>query len=289
MDKIIKITPRQAAFIQNEAQKELNLVNKTVAPILEFENLSRCRHMNYGNPPQKVYKYLTISAVEQCVKNGNIRFSQPSMWNDGFEKRFYPDSCDFSKIITPEEQHVLTPRLFACCFTQNITSEAAWKIYSYNDNNVCVQLTINVEKFRLKLEDYAEKNNCKVYEGPMIYDYSDSEIRKLHLKEYHRHDILFGKFQLDNYLNLLRIKRSAFYYENEYRFFVVPQNQMDVAENYMYIPIDWNNVIDEIKIEAKNSKETKITFKNFLFTNGINIQPYEFDLNKMDEKVVIEK
>ena len=123
----------------------------------------------------------------------------------------------------------------------------------------------------------------------MIYNYSDEEIINLHKKEANRHNILFDNFKLDNYLNLLRIKRNAFYYENEYRFFMVPQNQTKVADQYLGVPIAWDKVVDEIKIETINDEQSKNTFKDFLSANGITIQLSEFDLNKMDDTVVIEK
>ena len=87
--------------------------------------------------------------------------------------------------MSEEGKTVLTPKLYACCSTQNVTSEAAWKIYSYNDcndekqNNVCAQITIIVLQFRLMLEKYACYNNCLVYVGPMIYNYSDNEIKNI--------------------------------------------------------------------------------------------------------------
>ena len=163
MRRTIRITTEQAAYIQREAQKEMDLVSKTVAPILEFDGFPRCSHMNYGNPPEKLYKYLSVDSAEHSIENRTIRFSQPSVWNDGFERRFYSESCEYSNILTNEERCIYTPRLFACCFTQNITSEAAWKVYSYDNDKVCVQFTINVDKFRMMLEEYAERNNFQVY------------------------------------------------------------------------------------------------------------------------------
>lgn len=289
MKKTINITPEQAASILQEAQNERDMVAKTVAPILEYDDLPRCSHMNYGNPPKKIYKYLSIDSAKLCIEKGNIRFSQPSAWKDGFERRFYSGNCDYSRIVSTNDQQIYTPRLYACCFTQNITSEAAWKVYSYDNDTVCVQFTINVDKFRVMLSEIAERNNCMVYEGPMIYNYSDDEIVNLHKKDTNRHDILFNNFKLDNYLNLLRIKRKAFDYENEYRFFIIPQNQATVTDQYLYVPVAWDKVVEEIKIEENNNEQTKDSFKNFLKTNAINIELQEFDLNKMDEKIVIEK
>ena len=287
--RIFNITKQQAANMHKELKIGLDVLNKTVAPIVNVNGFRWCNHMNYDEPPQKIYKYLSIEIAHKCIEEGNIRFSQPSMWNDGYEKRFYPSNCDYSNIITERNKNIFTPQLYACCFTQNMTSEAAWKIYSYNDTNACVQFSINVDKLRLKLDSYATNNNCMIYEGPMIYNYSDEEIATLHKKNANLHKILFYDFKLDNYLSLLRIKRNAFYYENEYRFFVVPQNQENVNGDYLYIPICWKDIVDEIKIESKNSKFIKDCFQNFLKSKGFDITLQEFDLYNMENNIVVEK
>lgn len=293
MRKIIKISPTQARRLFEEYLKQLDLLQKTVAPIMDFKGLNRCKSLSYNKPPQKMYRYFEFEAAKSCIKNNTIRFSQPSTWNDGFEKRFYSTYCDYSNILTKEEQQVETPQLYACCFTQNKTSEAAWKVYSYNDNQseekICIQFTIDVNVFRRMLEEYANANNCMVYEGPMIYFYSDEEINTIHQRGARRHDILFENFKLDNYLNLLRIKRQAFYYEGEYRFFVIPQEKNNVMEDYLYIPINWDKVIAEIKIESKVDDSIKKGLKSFLKTNNISANLQDFNLNKMEERIVIEK
>ena len=130
---VFKITRQQVVKIQEIYNIGLDLLKKTVAPIININGLSRCKHMNYEDPPQKIYKYLSIEIAHECIEEGNIRFSQPSMWNDGYEKRFYISNCDYSNIITEKDKSIRVPKLYACCFTQNKTSEAAWKIYSYND------------------------------------------------------------------------------------------------------------------------------------------------------------
>lgn len=288
MNKIIKITRRQADAVEKELRKSEDLLHKAITPISDLEGFVRCKHMNFGNPPERVYKYLPLDSAMLCLENGNIRFSQPSSWRDEYEGRFYSGKNDYSKILSEEAKSVLSPKLYACCSTQNVTSESAWKVYSYNDcnngkqNNVCVQITIDVLQFRLMLEKYACDNNCMVYEGPMIYNYSDNEIMNIDNVDSKYYNLFFSNFKLDNYLSLLRIKRAAFYYENEYRFFVIPQNQDTVKEDHLDVPINWEGVIKEIKIESRNEDKIKRDFMVFLNNHGVTTPLQEFDLYKMD-------
>ncbi len=293
MNRIVKLTPQQAYAIYRGAKKELDLVSKSIARISNIPGFIKCKHLNIENTPYTLFKYLSLKNVKQCLNDGNILFSQPYKWDDKFEIRFYSANCDYSNILSKNDQIIATPRLFACCFTQNITSEAAWKVYSHNacqiDEKICVQLTLNVEKFRADLENYAIANDCTIYEGPMIYNYSDEEIINLHRKNAYHHNLLFKNFKLENYLCLLRIKRQAFYHENEYRFFVIPNYQKSINKDSILIPINWKNVIEDINIESRTSELVFEELCPILKAKNIIIQPKPFDLNKMKGNITIEK
>lgn len=283
----VKVTDQQAALVEQDSKKTISLIHKSIAPIMDCNGFDYCKHLNYGNPPQVIYKYLSWDIAKLCIENRNIRFSQPSKWNDQYEKRFYPTNCDYSNIVEKGLLQSITPKLYACCFTKNMTSEAAWKTYSYNNKMGCIQFTIDVAKLRPFLEVYAKKNNCLVYEATMKYDYSDNDISHLHEKNSKNFSSLFGDFELKNYLNLLRIKRKAFEYENEYRFFVVPQNQNSVTDEYIYVPIDWMDIVREISVESNAKEETKADVRKFIDSIGFKIQLNEFDLYRMEENIIV--
>ena len=46
-----------------------------------------------GKPYNKpLYKYMDMGAAIKCIKDGSLRFVEPSCWKDQFEKLFYINS-----------------------------------------------------------------------------------------------------------------------------------------------------------------------------------------------------
>ena len=66
MNKIVKITRQQADAVEKELRKSEDLLHKTITPISDLEGFVRCKHMNLGNPPEQVYKYLTLDSAKPC-------------------------------------------------------------------------------------------------------------------------------------------------------------------------------------------------------------------------------
>jgi len=131
------------------------------------------------------YKYFPIETAVKCLKNGTIAFVEPSRWNDAYESLYY--EADYSEISPNYMDH---PRVFASCATNQKYDEPAWRIYSGEDN-ICVQFEL--DRFQLR---YA-----------------------LLKAEFITHK---GKpFCVDNYLNLLLLKRNDFKHEQETRFFII--------------------------------------------------------------------
>ena len=84
-----------------------------------------------------VYKYMDMNTAIKCLEEGKftLRFSEPTVWNDNYEKRFY--KADYKQFIdTTKGDEEIPSIVYACCFTRNKTSEAAWKTYSYDKVSV---------------------------------------------------------------------------------------------------------------------------------------------------------
>lgn len=180
-----------------------------------------------------MYKYINMEVALSSIRSGKIkiRFQHPSKWKDKYETLFY--NADYSKITNDK---LLTPKLYACCFTLKKVCEAAWSMYAKNSGigKNCVQFKISRSKFRDELVKFANANGFKVYEGLVDYrkqyeidnlyhkssEY-DNNMKIKHLKRLHE-ELFCGDFKIDNYLSLLLLKRDSFSYEKEYRFFLVP-------------------------------------------------------------------
>lgn len=232
-----------------------------------YERLSSIKYMKPFCKCKSIYKYMDMETALVCLSKKTIRFVEPTEWPDKFEGRFY--KADFSKVCKDQS---MTPKLYACCFTLSKTSEAAWKTYSYDKTGLgcrCVQFKLNLKKFREIIDSYAKRNDCIVYESKMNYKLSEEQISSLHHKSSVIHDDFFHDFCISSYFNLLSIKRNAFYYENELRYFLVPQ-KTDVNQK-VDVSIEWSNVIEEIMIDKKTTAIEEQILRLYCEKYGIKI------------------
>lgn len=253
-----------------------------IKPIIPFTHFEFCFHIGDIDKKHFIYKYMDMEAAIQCLKNGCIRFVEPTVWPDNYESRFY--TADYNKIIETGKRQIVTPRLYACCFTMNKTSEAAWKIYSSRKSGLasrCVQFRLHKTAFRKELENYAKNKHCRIYEGYMNYSLSDKEIMDLHNPNNINYNTVFlNNFCLDNYLSLLLLKRQAFYYENEYRFFIIPEHY---NKDEIYPKVNWKTIIDKIFVTDCSEIEMEIFYK-YLSRQGIAVKIEKFNLMAEDTK-----
>lgn len=257
----------------------------------EFRNIQHDKKIQYYQisdsfPFEKdmayFYKYLDLESALLSLKNGNIRFVEPTRWEDKFEGRFY--NAKFHKVSKDTQD---TPFLYACCMSVKPHNEAAWKVYSYGKVGIgahCVQIKINRNKFRKELiKSNTLTINSSIFEGLVTYT-SETIISGIHKDKYKtkkgviksntNYDRFFSSFNCLNYLNLLLLKRDYFKHENEIRFFVVPEvapqpkgkryrvNGSDVYGLALDIKIDWANVIEEIRIDSKCTELEYNIFKD---------------------------
>ncbi len=241
-----------------------------------------------------VYKYMDLETAIICLSSGTIRFSEPTLWPDKYEGRFY--TADYTNVCTDKS---CTPKLYACCFTCNKTSEAAWSIYSRGKTGIgnrCVQFQIDIAQLRKALNAYCKEQKATLYEARIDYRISEEIINGIHRSSSPYYQIFFKNFTLNSYLSLLSIKRSAFYDENELRYFIVPNDQN--LHQKLDISLSWKELIKAIYIDDKMSDIEKKILRSYcqeagltivkLSENGVHIQTTNLYKEKMN-KVKIEK
>lgn len=184
------------------------------------------------------YKYFPIETAVKCLDNETMAFVEPSRWNDAYESLYY--EADYSLVSSNYKNH---PRVFATCATNQKYDEPAWRIYSGEDN-ICVQFELDRFQFRYAILKSVNDNDS-IYEGAVQYASkyiieNVAQRKRINIKtgietnnklydEFIAHDSL--PFCIDNYLNLLLLKRSDFDHEKETRFFIVKnQDIVDEAE-----------------------------------------------------------
>lgn len=74
-----------------------NCTDSIVKAIKQFTTVSNCYYIGNREKQMYIYKYMDIETAILCLKNNNIRFVEPTLWQDKYESRFY--TADYSKII----------------------------------------------------------------------------------------------------------------------------------------------------------------------------------------------
>lgn len=254
----------------------------------KYKPFSHCSILGESQRKVYIYKYMTIDTALKCFDRksdglGSIRFSELSVWTDNYESRFY--DADYSNFSYQP------PRLLACCVTGERESEPGWVMYrnnNYSDfsdkkrtedekvrNAFCIQIKMRRKEFLKSLNEFAIKKKWRIVEGEVNYGLNNHHISVLHKKSFSTtrngkvytqettgHKSFFHNFNEEKYLSLLLIKRMAYIYENEIRYFAIPQKGT-LAENgcmaigskkldkdfIYYIPMDWDSIISEIRVD----------------------------------------
>ena len=247
-------------YIDSDASEELwNKCKENGLNYLQFTH-----KFNSARTNSHFWKYLDLEAALLCLRNGNIRFVEPTRWEDKYEGRFY--NADYSYVCQDSNEY---PFLYACCMSHKPHNEAAWKVYSYGKTGLgahCVQFKINRSRLRLELVKNA-KSLKFIVEGNVLY-YKEAIINDLHKKETIKksekrlnpnYSNFFDYFNFGKYINLLLLKRDYFQHENETRIFLIPKQapQEKSKESggqlgrHEDIPINWGNIIEEVRIDSK--------------------------------------
>lgn len=249
-------------YIDTNASNELsNICGVKNLVYLQFTHKFNSERLN-----SCFWKYLDLESALLCLRNGNIRFVEPTRWEDKYEGRFY--NADYTHVCSDSHAY---PFLYACCMSHKPHNEAAWKVYSYGKTGLgahCVQFKINRSRLRLELIKNSE-DLAFIAEGNVIYC-REEIINRIHEKEIDtnkgkvsniNYSNFFNSFDFGKYINLLLLKRDYFKHENETRIFLIPRNapqekskvtggQHGIPKD---IPIDWGNIIEEVRIDSKCS------------------------------------
>lgn len=249
----------------------------------KFQELKKLNNVTYkvldkiynGN---HLYKYMDLESAllsldkKPAVDNNpekepNLRFVEPTSWDDQYEGRFY-NAIFNGKEIDAET----TPFLYACCFSSKRENEAAWILYSHDRTGLasrCVEFTIN--KFKLREQLVKNTKDCAIYIGNVNYK-NKEVIDKIHLRNLDNenneinedYNHYFKFFTLERYLELLLLKRTTFEHEREVRIFIIPDSDKDMKKTRRnkkgefngdekpkckFVNIDWIDIIEEVKID----------------------------------------
>lgn len=169
-----------------------------------------------------LFRYIRYDRLKDDIDNNKLTFISPALWTDPFERLLFPlgkDICDIACI----------------CFTYDWieSEEAAW---NRADN---LGQTVRVEyDFDRLCEVLGRHPEFRFYFS--VIDYSLPRAKIISLK----HE---APSKVDEYLNLMSLKRKAFLYENEIRLFLVKHPSVEPINNILEIDVnDYAGMIKSI-------------------------------------------
>ena len=171
----------------------------------------------------RLCRYMRISNVGEIL-NGKIRFDSPIRWNDPFEKLFYKEPL----IVDGKKYYV------AClCFIYDVNrgEESMWNVHACYDSDT-KQLSSVVVRASFDVKELCEelsKSNPDVafYLAPVNYSFSRSEILKRWKSTKDK-----SYPNIEEFIEDMLLKRSAFSYENEIRLFSISEHQYDIEGSF---------------------------------------------------------
>ena len=211
--------------------------------------------------PAKLFKYMTLESLGLSFNEENaetLMFAEPSSWKDPYEKIVY--NATFTGFEVPQ--------VFACCMTKRMTSEAAWNTYKYDGTGLkgrCAKIVVNTEALLDELDKFAKSEGYSLYIGKVHY-VKNNEIKELDKKDNQLYTkcLCENRFTIESFLKLLCLKRDAFFYEEEIRFFLVKNSPINnKLKTPLFVHIDWERVADKIYIEP-NCSEMEEKFVRYI-------------------------
>lgn len=197
--------------------------------------------VNISSIPAHIYKYIPTSRVLDILEKEphQIGFVSPELWYDPYEIKYL--NTDYSGLNGYKQ-----PQIFCFCARMDLQNEeASWKIYK-KDNDPLLRLIIKTEDFVSSLLEFAEEKECDIYLSKVDYHFKKAEIDGLYLLSSPYRQEFFQNFNDEQYVKIMSLKRNAFKYENEVRFFVIPRNLDNIENNLknrvLSVPIDINMI-----------------------------------------------
>jgi hypothetical protein len=243
-----------------------------------------------------LYRIITLDRFLD-FENDQMVFVSPSKWSDPYEKAFLEANYNFQGNVY---QHPLKTsngyKLFAQCWTENIQTEAMWKVFAPNGDGVMIKLEAN--NLIKILEEISKKGSYDFYIGKALYE-DVEHIYRMKQENGVWMDIA-EKNLSERVLSLLLKKRMPFQSENEIRVMAVKRNGhnkrhyislkvSDLLRYVEYLKFDprMGEKLFKFTQEALNIKYPNLNIhKSRLYTNPIKTLTYGGRLpNKVDDEL----
>ena len=188
------------------------------------------------------YRFMRKEVFDNMLR-GTFRFSNPSCWNDPYEKLFVNGNFDAIKYTKPT--------VYAACFTREPNSDASWKVYTEDkENDPCIRVDFDMNRF-IEALCFAgnQVDRFQLYIGDMSYDLQNNSLCALGKRTSKYHYLAFPEpFSDDNFVDLLLLKRKSFKYEQESRLIILSDIEQEDSISLNYAPMLLQSFVKSIQI-----------------------------------------
>ena len=188
------------------------------------------------------YRFMRKEVFDNMLR-GTFRFSNPSCWNDPYEKLFVNGNFDAIKYTKPT--------VYAACFTREPNSDASWKVYTEDkENDPCIRVEFDMNRF-IEALCFAgnQVDRFQLYIGDMSYDLQNNSLCALGKRTSKYHYLAFPEpFSDDNFVDLLLLKRKSFKYEQESRLIILSDIEQEDSISLNYAPMLLQSFVKSIQI-----------------------------------------
>lgn len=168
------------------------------------------------------YRYMSVSHILEMLKKREISFVYPKLWLDPYETKFL--ETDYSRFNYKQ------PKIYCLCTrNNNDNEEASWKNYA-NAKEPIARVEFNGVKLFEVLEQFSKQYDCHIYLSKVDYKLKKCEIdgmsKRVASSNYAKYIDCFDE---QKYISIMSLKRRAFSYEDEWRIFIVPQDEYRIS------------------------------------------------------------
>lgn len=210
---------------------------------VKFFNMTRAEFLS----KKLLHKYMPLERVMEMLTNQTIWFANPTIWKDPFEKRFIENVYSIGGVQKP---FPWKDRVYCMCATQTATSEAYWNAYSAGE--IGVSIKFNRQNLLNELDRLAASGN-RIYIGKVEYQKTQDIKATLSgnpfLNPTGTPISSLGAEELK--VRLLLLKRLAYQYENEVRFFIVRNKAAKQSGTLLKYNILNTDLIDSISLDPR--------------------------------------
>ena len=181
--------------------------------------------LNDLEPQSKIFRIIKLSHLEQILKENISFFSKPATWTDKYDSLFLQSKAILKNEDGSEQtaKHSHLDDFYCQCWCkQNGESDAMWRIYSPNHDNVMIVSTVG-QIFDSIWNKGSQTKYIDYFCGAVAY----VEQQKLSDPSYFIKNIsnpMFPDSTCKNLAHSLLIKLSAYQHEDEVRFIIRQKN-----------------------------------------------------------------